>query len=94
MFKFADNALGNTKAENLIKAKEMLDALLSVVPSLKAMKVSIDLGQVNTNFDLVLESDFVCAADLQEYIIHPEHQKVGQFIRAVFTDRACVDYEF
>ncbi|MCL2638162.1 MAG: Dabb family protein [Oscillospiraceae bacterium] len=29
---------------------------------------------------------------LVAYIIHPEHKRVGEFVRAVTKDRACVDY--
>ena len=93
MFRFAENADGKPKKENLIIAKDMLDKLLGVVPTLKASKVSINTGAAPTNFDLVLESDFDSLESLDEYIVHPAHKAVGEFIKKVRIDRACVDYE-
>lgn len=94
MFRFSEQAEGRTKSENLMIAKDMLDKLLGVVPTLKASKVSLNGGASATNFDLVLESDFDSYDALAEYIIHPAHKAVGEFMKKVRIDRACVDYEY
>ncbi len=95
MFKFLEEAEGRSKKENVQMTKEMLDALLGVVPTLLSSKVSInDDNADNTNYDLVLESEFESFEALQQYIVHPEHKKVGAFMGPLRESRACVDYEF
>lgn len=95
MFKFMEQAEGRTKLENANIAKDMLVALQGVVPTLKSSKVTLnDAKADNTNYDLVLEADFEDFDALHEYIIHPEHKKVGVFMKGVRESRACVDYEY
>lgn len=95
MFKFMEQAEGRTKLENANIAKDMLVALQGVVPTLKSSKVTLNDSKAdNTNYDLVLEADFEDFDALNEYIVHPEHKKVGVFMRGVRESRACVDYEY
>ena len=95
MFKFMEEADGRTKAENLEIAKGMLEALQGVVPTLLSSRVSLGAeGQNPANYDLVLEAEYETMEALNEYIVHPEHKKVGQFMAKVRESRACVDYEF
>ena len=94
MFRFAENAEGNTKTENLSIAKNMLEKLVGVVPTLISAEVSIDKCVSPTNYDLILETTFKTMEGLNDYIVHPAHKAVGEFIKKVYLDRACVDYEF
>ncbi len=94
MFKFHEEADGRTRAENLAIAKKMLESLQGVVPTLAASRVSIGAqGQNVTNYDLVLEAEYENMEGLNEYIVHPEHKKVGEFMAKVRESRACIDYE-
>lgn len=95
MFKFLEEAEGRTKAENLQITKDMLEALQGVVPTLISSKVSLNDAKADaSNYDLVLESDFESFEALREYIVHPKHKAVGEFMRPVRESRACVDYEY
>lgn len=94
MFRFLEQAEGRSKSENVQIAKNMLEKLQGVVPTLKASKVSVNSGSNPTNYDLVLEADYDSYADLAEYIVHPAHKAVGEFMKKVRLDRACVDYEY
>lgn len=95
MFKFLEEAEGRSKSENVMMTKNMLDALQGGVPTLLSSKVTInDVKADPTNYDLVLESEFESFEALHEYIVHPEHKKVGEFMRPLRESRACVDYEF
>ena len=95
MFKFKEEADGRTKQENVQMTKDMLLALQGVVPTLISSKVSINDAKADeTNYDLVLEADFESFESLQEYIVHPEHKKIGVFMRPLRVSRACVDYEY
>lgn len=95
MFKFKEEAEGRSKKENVKMTKDMLEALQGVVPTLVSSKVSTNDDKADdTNYDLILEADFESFEKLNEYIVHPEHKKVGVFMRPLRESRACVDYEY
>lgn len=94
MFKFLEEAAGKTKAENLQTAKTMLEALVGVVPSLRAMNVRLAAeGQDAGNYDLVLMADFDDMQGVRDYIVHPAHRNVGSFMSVVRESRASIDVE-
>ena len=94
MFKFFDEANGCTKQENVQKAKAMLEALQGVVPTLLRSEVKTGAdGSAPSNYDLVLIADYADMDALNAYIVHPEHKKVGEFMKLVRESRACVDFE-
>ncbi len=92
MFRFMDNAEGKTKSENIMTARNMLEKLSGVIPSLKDSEIRTDNGTNSTNYDLLLISTFDDQKGLDEYIMHPAHKAVGEFMKKVRLDRACVDY--
>lgn len=93
MFEFLEEADGRTKKENVAVAKSMLEALQGVVPTLKASEVRINDSLANqSNYDLVLIADYDDFEGLNEYTVHPEHVKVGEFMKKVRKSRACVDF--
>lgn len=94
MFRFMEQADGRSKADNLQIAKSMLEKLQGVVPTLKSSHVYLNDGTNKTNYDLVLISEYDSYEALDEYIVHPAHKAVGEFIKKVRLDRACVDYQF
>jgi hypothetical protein len=95
LFKLADEAEGNPKAVNAAIIKQRLEALKDSIPEILKMGVSINHPDSPTgNHDIMLDSEFKNLDDLQTYIEHPEHQKVGGFIVKVRTERAAIDYEF
>jgi hypothetical protein len=44
------------------------------------------------HWDLALIVDFDDEVGLEAYQVHPEHQKVGAFIRSQVTAQASVDF--
>ncbi len=94
MFKFLPEADGYTARENAARTADMLKALQGVVPTLKASEVYLGAEYADkTNYDLILISDFESFEDLQEYIVHPRHKAVGEFMRPLRESRTCVDFE-
>lgn len=93
MWKFADNAEGVSREENIRKVAAMLYALPSRLPFIRGMKIKQNSNDNGTNFDAVLLCEFDSLADVAAYRVHPEHVKVSQFVAKVTTARACVDYE-
>lgn len=90
-FKFLDVAEGRGKAENLARAKGMLDGLVGRVPTLRAMTCGPTAVPGGWDFALIAEFDDV--AGLETYIVHPEHRKVSAFMGQVRSDRASADLE-
>ena len=95
MFKFLDTACGRSKKENVSIAAEMLSDLMGKVPSLLSSEIFINSDSAdNSNYDLLLVTEFNSFDGLKEYATHPLHLKVVDFIKEVRESRACVDYEF
>jgi hypothetical protein len=60
---------------------------------LASLEVGIDFGRTDASADVVLVSDFPDRGALEQYMKHPEHVKVAEFIGRVRTERILVDYE-
>ena len=95
MFKFLDKALGRSKQENLEITASMLKNLLGVVPTLLSCQVEYNAPEADSsNYDLILITEHKDFQGLHSYIEHPEHKKVGVFMKQVRESRTCVDYYF
>ena len=88
MFDFKDE----NKQENLLKAKEMLEALLITVPTLNKMEVGINFSKEDRAMDLSLYSEFEDLEGLELYANHPEHLEVVKFIKTVAIASKVSDY--
>jgi hypothetical protein len=88
MFDFKDE----NKQKNLEKAKEMLEALLETVPSLKSIEIGINFSEEARAMDMSLYSEFEDKEGLEAYAVHPEHLKVVAFIKSVATASKVSDY--
>ncbi|HOG69608.1 MAG TPA: Dabb family protein [Fibrobacteraceae bacterium] len=93
LWKMKDNAEGASAIENATKIVDMLHDLKGKIPSLISIEAGIDFNRSGAAWDLALYSSFQNTEDLNNYQIHPEHQKVATFIRAVTEDRCVVDFE-
>ena len=89
MFKFKEE----NKAENIAKAKAMLEALVEKIEPLKLMEVGVDFNGSERAFDLSLYSTFETKEGLTEYAVHPAHLEVVAFIKEVTEASKVVNYE-
>ena len=94
MWRFAEEACGHTKQENMDIVKDGLMSLVGVVPSLRSAEVGQDVLHSDMSFDLCLICDFDDLDGMLEYKVHPEHVKVASYIARVKTERVVIDYEF
>lgn len=92
-WRFKDEALGASKADNLSRAKAALESLRATVPGIEALEVGLDVRADHDPWDLVLCSEFADRDALNAYQVHPEHVKVARLIGDMRESRACVDYE-
>ena len=81
------------RAAALAGMRERLEPLPSVVPGLRSLVVRADLGDTESNWDVVLVSEHDDRAALAAYTDHPEHLAAASFVRSVVAERACVDVE-
>jgi hypothetical protein len=91
MWNYADGFSPEENLQNAAKMKTMLEELTELIPGIVELSVKIE-PMTSSNREIMLDSTFTSAESLSEYIIHPEHKRVGEFVRAVTKDRACVDY--
>lgn len=74
-------------------AKEQLEGLYGVVPTLKSVTVHTS-PLATSNCDMMLETVFDHVAGLAEYTAHPVHKAVAQeYIRPYIAQRVCIDFE-
>jgi hypothetical protein len=93
LFKLKDSAEGASKAENAKRMKAEIEALPGKVPGVLRLEVGINLIDYIGAFNVALYSEFASKQDLENYMQHPEHRKVVEFISKVCEQRAVVDYE-
>lgn len=88
MFKFKEE----NRESNILKAKELLNALEGKISELVSMEVGVNFDTADRAFDLSLYSKFQTKEDLNAYAIHSEHLKVVEFIKSVASESKVVDY--
>ena len=93
MWKFQDYAAGADRETNLLLARERLLSLKHRIPDIQEWIVRHNVTAHHQAYDMVLVSTFADADALVRYQEHPLHQEVVQFLRAVQSGRAFVDYE-
>ena len=70
-----------------------LEALVGVIPGLVALEVHEDLGVVDSNWPIVLVSEFESSDALGQYQIDPRHRAVVAWMNdGIVVDRVVVDY--
>ena len=78
--------------DNKVEMKRQLEALLDVIPSLKAIEVGLNVAKGDATFDVVLTTVFEDEMGYQVYAADPTHMEVVNFVRELVCDRAVVDY--
>lgn len=81
------------RAEHAEGVAARLQGLVGVVPSIRALSVGVNALEIDGNWDVTLVADFDDAAGLDAYQVHPAHQEVVAYVRAVVGGRSAVDFE-
>ncbi len=93
MWKLKDSHEGMGKDELIARFKQEVEGLKSAVPEIKTMELGKSFSELPVAYDIVLCSEFDSKEDYEVFLKHPEHMKVGKFIRQIRTDVALVEYE-
>ena len=78
------------------KAKQIkldLENLINQIDCLKKMEVGLNFTKSDRAMDLVLVSEFDDEKGLEEYRVHPAHQKVLEDIKKYAEFTKVVDYK-
>lgn len=94
MWKLKDEFEGRTKNELALELQKQLMALKGNISALKSIEVGINSINPEANSDVVLDTTFDNFDDLSTYATHPDHVKVGGFVKNIAIERRCVDFEF
>ncbi|WFB34372.1 Dabb family protein [Kiritimatiellota bacterium B12222] len=92
-WKVKSEAAGLNKAGILAKMKSDLEALPPSIADISSLSVGLNEKPSETASDIVLISTFADWEALDRYQAHPEHVKVGSFIKEVAVERRVVDFE-
>ena len=92
MWRFINGANGKSKAEHALWVKEHLEALVGVIPEIKALEVGINVCNAATAYDAVLVSVFADADAMARYKVHPAHMEVATYFKGITEGRAEADY--
>lgn len=82
-----------SKGELIAKFRQKVEGLKSAVPEIKTMELGRSFSELPVTYDVALCSEFDSKEDYEVFLKHPEHVKVGKFIRQIRTDVALVEYE-
>ena len=90
MFRFRPE----TTDEQKHAARDRLQNLLGVVPTLRAMTVGLDIRRNPNNWDMVLVADFDDKAGLEAYFAFPIMKAASDFVASVTQKEITARVQF
>ena len=91
LWRLLEEAEGKNNWENAQIIKEGLEALVGVIPGL--LEAEVGINENGGDYHACLNSKFESMEALKAYDVHPEHEKVRDFVTKVRESRVAVDYE-
>lgn len=82
-----------TTEEQKNEHRSALRALPAIIPNIESFEVGEDIMRLERSFDTALLAVYRDRAALEEYSVHPEHQKVVDFGRMIAERAISVDFE-
>jgi heme-degrading monooxygenase HmoA len=81
------------RAEIIEQMVSRLGALMGQIPGLSSIRVTADLREMDSNYDVCLISVHESHAALDVYRVHPAHKEFADWLSPKVADRASVDSE-
>ncbi len=79
--------------ENIASAKDKLLGMNGKIEFLRGLRVEVDVRYGASSYDIAMIADYDSMEDLNAYLVHPVHVKVGKYIGSVIESQAAVCYE-
>jgi hypothetical protein len=92
MWTLKDEAEGQTKEQNMQNARELLMGCSSLVPGIELFEVGLKTDGLDCTCDVILNSVFKDEAALSAYQNHPDHMAIKPFMKAIVSQRQCMDF--
>jgi hypothetical protein len=92
MWTLKEEAGGQTKAQNMLKAREVLMSCSSLVPGIEFFEVGLKSEGLDCTCDVILNSVFKDEDALTAYQNHPDHIAIKPFMKAIVAQRQCMDF--
>lgn len=92
MWRFKENADGQTAQQHAQWLKSQLDALVGVVPEIRSLECGLDEIGTPASFHAVLTVVVDDQAALKRYAEHPTHAAIALRAREITETRVVVDY--
>ena len=84
-----DGAPADAHARELRRRFDTLRGL----PGLRRCDVGIDISRTPESADVALYSEFDSRTAYDQYVTHPAHQEIVEYLKTIRTERRVVDYE-
>ncbi|OPA81079.1 stress responsive protein [Paenibacillus selenitireducens] len=88
LFKLKDRS-----AESVARTADVLKAMEGQISVLKSIEVGVDVIHSDRSYDIALVTTFESLDALNEYQVHPVHQKVIEHMSQVRDSSVSLDYE-
>jgi hypothetical protein len=92
MWTLKEEAEGQTRAQNMETAREVLMRCSSLVPGIEQFEVGLKTDGLDCTCDVILNSVFKDEAALSAYQNHPDHIAIKPFMKAIVAQRQCMDF--
>jgi hypothetical protein len=92
MWTLKEEAQGQSKAQNMQKAREVIMSCSSLVPGIEHFEVDLKTDGLDCTCDVILNSVFKDEAALSAYQNHPDHMAIKPFMKAIVAQRQCMDF--
>lgn len=92
-FRLKPDAEGRSARENGALLVQKLNDLKGTVPTLRSLEAGSNLLTGKDDYDVGLMTQFDDLDGLEAYRVHPAHQEVIAFVKAVTDGRTAVDFE-
>ena len=86
--------LKKDRIDELHEMRKRLDNLQNTIDVIKYFDIGVNISKSPSAYDLVLVSEFDSLEDLEKYRVHPDHQKVLEYIANIKDSSIVVDYKF
>lgn len=90
MWNFDESISKDDRESASKKIKNDLEALGDIIDGVVEIRVGLNT-MTSSNVDIMLDSTFKDEKALNSYQSHPEHKKVGAFIKGLMCSRKCFD---
>ena len=85
--------LTDPTVENIAALQNKLLEMKGNIEQLKDLTVKTNIKEGPTAFDVVMIAKYESMEGFNEYVVHPFHQGVGEYVMSVRSESASVCYE-